>query len=173
MVALCGKRETRKYVQPKSHYNETSIRYQGDGFQPEDTQIKEESPDLDVEPYMESFPLLLDPKQCPGCFGDERLTAQERTFRYCRKTVRDDHFDDHHLQRGEQAAHRGEAIRCQHPKCKELTFAHLDHFKNHVASVHRVSLRCSQRVNKRRTRKLQRRQMAKGKAHKIGRLVHD
>jgi len=94
---------------------------------------------------------------------DERLTAEQRTFRYCRKTVRNDHFDDHHLEKREQAAQRGEAIRCEHPKCKDLTFIHLDHFKNHVATVHGVWLRCSQRVNKRRMKKLQRRRIAKGK----------
>ena len=112
---------------------------------------------------MEPFPLLLALKPCPDCFGDERLTVQERSFRYCCKTVRDNHFDDHHLQKREQAAQRGEAIRCEHPKCKDLTLEHLDHFKNHVALVHEVLLRCSLRVNKRRNKKLRMRQMIKSK----------
>lgn len=138
MVALCDKRETRKRRQPRLKCDEASRTRRGLKCKPGDTPITEESPSLEAEQHMDTFPLLLEPKKCPDCFGDERLTAKERTFQYCRTTVRDDHFDDHHLVKQEQAAQRGEAIRCEHPKCRDLTFQHLDHFRNHVASVHGV-----------------------------------
>ncbi|KAI1014649.1 hypothetical protein LB503_004126 [Fusarium chuoi] len=148
MVALCNKRETgkRRRLSPKLKV----------------TPMKEESPEFEVEPNVDPFPLLLDVKQCPDCFGDERLTVEERTFRYCRPTVRDDHFDDHHLGERERAMQRGEAPRCEHPKCRTLKLESLDYFKNHVASVHGVKLRCSRRVNNRRMKRAKRRQMAKG-----------
>lgn len=145
-VALCSKEETRKR------------RRNGIGVK-----IKEEAIDPLIEPSADSFPLLLDARQCPDCFGDERLTIEESTFRYCRSTIRDDHFDDHHLCDRESAIQRGEAVRCEHPKCRTLNFNHLDHFRNHVATVHGVSLRCSEQVKKRRHKKAKRRQMAKAR----------
>ncbi|RYP03294.1 hypothetical protein DL764_005235 [Monosporascus ibericus] len=63
MVALCNKRETgkRRRLSPKLKV----------------TPMKEESPEFEVEPNVDPFPLLLDVKQCPDCFGDERLTVEE------------------------------------------------------------------------------------------------
>lgn len=89
IVALCNKRETgkRRRLSPKLKV----------------TPMKEESPEFEVEPNVDPFPLLLDVKQCPDCFRDERLTVEERTFRYCRLIVRDDHFDDYHLGERERA----------------------------------------------------------------------
>ncbi|RYP47628.1 hypothetical protein DL768_006344 [Monosporascus sp. mg162] len=89
MVALCNKRETgkRRRLSPKLKV----------------TPMKEKSPEFEVKLNVNPFPLLLDVKQCPDCFGDERLTVEERTFRYCRPTVRDDHFNDHYFGERERA----------------------------------------------------------------------
>lgn len=90
--------------------------------------MKEESPGPDP------FPPLMDRKQCPRCIGDETLSYEERTFKYCRPAVMYDHFDRKH----------GQDLKpCDHPKCREcaVEFKHLNHFKNHVERVHDVRLR--------------------------------
>jgi hypothetical protein len=120
MSILCGKRETVKRER---------IRQRA----PADVMVKEESPSPDT------FPLLMQRTQCPRCIGDESLSYEERTFQYCRPAVMYDHFDRTH------ARHMGDAkqIVCNHPKCQggALKFKHLNHFKNHVETIHGVKLR--------------------------------
>ena len=153
MVALCNKRNTGKVRQTRPRAPP----------QPQVQQfIKEESPGFEAWYEPDLFPLLMDASQCPDCIGDERLTAAERTFQWCRPTIRNDHFDDQHLTDREATAERGQALVCKHPKCKDETFEHLDHFRNHVWSVHKVLLRTSEQVNRRRLRQEQRRQMIRG-----------
>lgn len=151
MVSLCDKRET-----PKGSDSRQATRI--------DSLIKQESPEPEPEPEFGSglsdFPLLLDATQCPDCIGDDRLPLEERTFRWCRTTVRNDHFDDQHLPARESIEKSGGSIRCLHSECKETVFVHLDHFRSHVFTVHGVSLRTSQQVEQRRLRKVKRRQMA-------------
>jgi hypothetical protein len=118
MVALCSWREVQR---PK--LRSITIYQQ---------LIKEESPD--VEP----FPLLCVKTQCPICIGDERMTYTERTFCYRRPSHMMDHVE---------RAHRGvlveKTISCRHPVCKSsgLVLKNLMHFKNHVQTLHGISLR--------------------------------
>ncbi|KAH6699577.1 hypothetical protein ACHAQF_009103 [Verticillium nonalfalfae] len=147
MVALCDKRETVKR-------NRIRDRAQTD------IPIKQETPEPDA------FPLLMDPAQCPSCIGDERLPCDQRRFKYCRPVVRNDHFDDQHLEERERAEQRGEPIRCDHPKCKNEKFQHLDHFRSHVHSVHGVPLRSSEQVEMRRRKKVRHQQMVSTKRRK-------
>ncbi|KAK4151935.1 hypothetical protein C8A00DRAFT_44942 [Chaetomidium leptoderma] len=120
MVVLCGTRETVKR-------NRIRRRAQAD------VTVKEESPGPDP------FPLLMDRKQCPRCIGDETLSLEERTFKYCRPAVMYDHVDKKHA---EQLGGVKQML-CNHPKCRgeALDFKHLNHFKNHVERVHGVRLR--------------------------------
>ncbi|KAH7111928.1 hypothetical protein B0J13DRAFT_401609, partial [Dactylonectria estremocensis] len=60
---------------------------------------------------------------------------------YALVPVRNDHFDDHHLVEREAAEQRGQAIGCGHPQCRNVKLQHLDHFRSHIQSVHRVTLR--------------------------------
>lgn len=124
MVSLCDKRETVKRKRIREVQKEVDI------F------IKEESPEPD------RFPLLMKKTQCPRCIGDDAMSVEERTFSYCRPAVMNDHFDREHLNTMEKAEEDG-LIFCHHPKCKSegVKLAHLDHFRNHVAFVHGVSLR--------------------------------
>lgn len=92
---------------------------------------------------------------------DDRLSFEERTFKYYRSTVMNDHFDDHHLVGRERAEQCGEKIRCDHPKCGDLKFQYLDHFRSHVQKVHGVTLRSSEQVKQRRVQKARRRQMVR------------
>ncbi|KAM6516642.1 hypothetical protein FALCPG4_014820 [Fusarium falciforme] len=150
MVALCDKRETAKRdrIQPRAKAC---------------LSIKTEPLEIEHKtlPSPDRFPLLLHAAQCPDCIGDERLSREERTFTYCRPTVMNDHFDDQHLIRREQAERRGEKIRCEHPKCRDLKFQHVNHFRRHVQEVHGVMLRSSEQVQQRRQRKDRRRQMVR------------
>ncbi|KAK7219772.1 hypothetical protein V2G26_007775 [Clonostachys chloroleuca] len=150
MVALCDKRETVKRDRVQLRVS------------PEPP-IKAESPGVygEVAPSPDPFPLLLGAAQCPDCISDERLSREERTFTYCCPTVMNDHFDDQHLAGREQAERSGEKIRCEHPKCRDLKFTHLDHFRNHVQEQHGITLRTSNQVEQRRLRKARRRRMVK------------
>ena len=90
----------------------------------------------------------MEPDQCPDCIGDERLTVEERSFRYCCNAVMNDYYDDNHLPEKEQAERNNEAIRCGNSDCKErkVKLRHLDHFWNHILTVHGVPLRPSDYV---------------------------
>ena len=66
-------------------------------------------------PGPDPFPLLMDRKQCPRCIGDEKLSYEERTFKYCRPAVMYDHFDRKHARQLGGV----KQISCNHPKCKE------------------------------------------------------
>jgi hypothetical protein len=133
MTILCSKRETakRKYIRRAAPadvptMDETVV------------SIKEEVPELD------RFPLLMEKTQCPCCIGSKAMSEEERTFRYCRPAVMNDHFDREHLN-PLKVAERCKSIICEHPGCwdggKVLRLESLDHFRNHVQSVHGVRLR--------------------------------
>ena len=123
MVALCDKKETakRRQIRMAAHA---------------DVPVKVESPATD------KFPLLMDKEQCPRCIGDESISMEERTFRYCRPWVRDNHFDSHHLSTMKDLEKEG-LIFCDHPKCKGegLKLKSYETFRNHVQLVHGVNLR--------------------------------
>lgn len=157
-VALCGRKESNK-TRKRGTGNRGRAQCTARPALPPVPPVKEESPVQVPEPDPDPFPLLMDLNQCPDCIGDERMTLQERTFRYCRPPVRNDHFDDAHLEERERAERCGEPIRCHHPKCKDMKFQHLDHFRNHVQSVHGVPLRSSEQVKRRREGKIKRRRM--------------
>lgn len=159
-VALCGKKESCQ-VRKRGTGNRGRAQCTSRPALPLLPPVKEESPvQVPVpEPSPDPFPLLMDPNQCPDCIGDERMILQERTFRYCRPTVRNDHFDDAHLKDRERTERCGEPIRCHHPKCRDIKFQHLDHFRNHVQTVHGVPLRSSDQVKRRREGKIKRRRM--------------
>ncbi|KZL63688.1 FluG domain-containing protein [Colletotrichum tofieldiae] len=122
-------------------------------------------PHTEQQPQPKPIPLILDRNQCPDCVGDERLTVEERTFKYCRPTVRNDHFDDQHLVERECAVRRGDVIRCNHPQCRDdprlQRMETLDAFRNHMRIKHGVSLRTSDQVMQRRTKKDRRRIMVR------------
>ncbi|KAI1737848.1 FluG domain-containing protein [Xylaria scruposa] len=94
----------------------------------------ESEPQHEPDPKPDPFPLLMQPTQCPKYIGNEAQTIHERTFRYCRSTERNDHFNDHHLQGKERAKQQ-------------------DAFRNHIQSIHGVALRPSVQAQDRRTRK--------------------
>ncbi|KAH7186540.1 hypothetical protein DER44DRAFT_802580 [Fusarium oxysporum] len=154
MVALCDKRET-----VKRH------RVQQNARAPPHIKTEPSEAGSEPEPSLNQFPLLMQAGQCPDCIGDERLSLEERTFTYCRPTVRNDHFDDQHLVERERALQRGERMVCTHPACRvqnqgqDLEFHNMDHFRVHVQTVHRVTLRSSCQVEQRRLRKVRRRKM--------------
>ncbi|KAK1973409.1 FluG domain-containing protein [Colletotrichum cereale] len=140
MVLLCDKRETSRKDRIRTR--------------------PRHDPTIEQELHQpRSFPLLLDANQCPDCIGDERLPFEERTFKYCRPTVRNDHFDNQHLVEREHAIQRGDLIRCNHPGCQDNPdFPTLDAFRRHV----HFTLRTSDQVKQRRYKKARHRNMAQG-----------
>ncbi|KAJ3499717.1 hypothetical protein NLG97_g97 [Lecanicillium saksenae] len=90
------------------------------------------------EPF-EDIPLLLGKTQCIYCVGDERLTHEARMRRFKRVSHMMDHVENVHLRH-----EKGNAkFVCRHPECQHLGdfLTSLDHFKNHVQTVHGVKLR--------------------------------
>lgn len=107
MVALCHKRETVKRSRVRQNAKAClSIKTEPFGAGHE------------TLPSPDRFSLLLHAAQCPDCIGDERLSREERAFTYCRPTVMNDHFDDQHLVRREQAEQSGERIRVSIPSAE-------------------------------------------------------
>ena len=99
--------------------------------------FKEESPE--VGPLAPVFPLVCGKTQCLFCIGDESKSYEQRMGSFCRPAKMMDHVERIHL-KGQDPAARME---CHHPTCKSqgLVLKHLQHFKNHVQSVHGISLR--------------------------------
>ena len=120
MLALCHRREV-----PRRYRLRITL--------PQPPLVKEESPDL------EPFPLVCAKTQCPFCIGDESKSYEERLGSFCRVSKMRDHVERIHL--------RGfvpeEAVSCRHPVCKSqgLVLKDLQDFKNHVQTVHGISLR--------------------------------
>ncbi|RYP74213.1 hypothetical protein DL771_003146 [Monosporascus sp. 5C6A] len=110
--------------------------------------VKKESPRPDP------FPLLMEKTQCPDCIGNQGLTVEERTFSSCRPAVMNDHFEDTHLEAIERTSQRGGTSIYKHPKCKDLPpLTHIDHFRNHITTVHKVTLRSAQDAAARQEKK--------------------
>jgi hypothetical protein len=124
MVRLAARREVR---QPRSVASEDLSR--------------ECSPELapDPAPKREVIPLLLSKTQCIYCVGDERLTHEARMRKFRRVSHMMDHVENVHM-RHEKGKAR---FVCHHPECQRLGdfLTSLDHFKNHVETVHGVKLR--------------------------------
>jgi hypothetical protein len=123
MLALCSRREVPR-------------RYRLWVTLPAQPVVKEESPDVD--PISCVFPLVCGKTQCLFCIGDESKSYEQRIGSFCRPAKMMDHVERIHL-RGKDPEARTE---CCHPTCKSqgLILKHLQHFKNHVLSVHGISL---------------------------------
>ncbi|KAK8000474.1 FluG domain-containing protein [Apiospora arundinis] len=124
MFRLCQKRETprRNHIHKRAQVQPNVI-----GPSPSDHPL---------------FPLLMLKTQCPRCIGDERLSYQERTFTYSRPAVMNDHFERAHVKEIRDLE-QDKLIFCEHPTCVEegVKLDNLDHFRNHVQTVHGVWLR--------------------------------
>jgi hypothetical protein len=129
MVALASRQEfqTRKPRSPPAYKDP----------------VKEESPvpapALDPFPQPDKFPLVCKKTQCIICIGNERLPYEQRTRTFRRVSHMMDHVENLHLSKQPT----DQKIICHHPMCKAegLVLNSVMHFKNHVAAVHRISLR--------------------------------
>ncbi|KAF7944137.1 hypothetical protein EAE96_010541 [Botrytis aclada] len=121
MLALCGCREI-----PQRYMRRAKI--------PAQSIIEKDLPETD--PF---FPLVCSKSQCPFCIGDETRSYEQRIGSFCRPAKMMDHVERVHL-KGQDS---GARMKCYHPICKSqgLVLKHLEHFKSHVQSVHRVTLR--------------------------------
>jgi hypothetical protein len=90
-------------------------------------------------PKIEEIPLVLGKTQCIYCVGNEQLPHADRMRTFKRVSHMMDHVENVHL-RHEPAA---PSFFCRHPRCKHLGdfLTSLDHFKNHVQTMHGIKLR--------------------------------
>ena len=100
MTVLYNKKETakRKRIRPMAQT---------------DIPVKQESPEPD------RFPLRMDKTQCPYYIGSRVISEEERTFRYSRPAVMNDHFDREHI-KPIKVAERSKSIFCEHPKYRRM-----------------------------------------------------
>ncbi|PQE34082.1 hypothetical protein CJF32_00010770 [Rutstroemia sp. NJR-2017a WRK4] len=84
------------------------------------------------------FPLLCKKTQCIICIGDGRNTYEYRTRTYATPHKMMNHMESHLKDVPES-----QRLSCTHPVCRSegLVLKHLQHFKNHVQTVHGISLR--------------------------------
>jgi hypothetical protein len=115
------------------HRREIPRRYRLRVTLPPHPLVKEETPDP------EPFPLVCAKTQCPFCIGDKSKSYEERMGGFCRVSKMRDHVERVHL----RGVIPEETISCRHPVCnsQELVLSNLMHFKNHVQTVHGISLR--------------------------------
>jgi hypothetical protein len=101
--------------------------------------IKKERPDPDPFPQPHEFPLVCEKTQCIICIGNEQLPYKQRTRAFRRVSHMMDHVENLHLSK----LLADQMIICHHPVCKAkgLVLKSVMHFKNHVATVHGISLR--------------------------------
>jgi hypothetical protein len=112
--------------------------------------LKEKSPAPALAPALDpflpasKFPLVIEKTQCIFCIGNERLSYKQRTRKFSRVSHMWDHVENVHLRR----VPAKQRIPCDHPVCKaeRLVLTNVEHFKNHVATVHEVGLRPPPRV---------------------------
>jgi len=78
------------------------------------------------------FPIRCQPTQCIFCVGDEELSFSQRNKRFCNR----DGLKRHFLRKHVQHHSAGQRIRCPHPRCRGQWLEHMDHLRNHAATVH-------------------------------------
>lgn len=119
MVALSCRQE--KEVQHSHHSRRASL-----------ASPKDQSSDEDL------FPLVCKKTQCIVCIGDNRSTYEYRTRTYATPHKMMNHMDSHLKE-----VPKLERISCTHPVCQSegLILKDLEHFKNHVETVHSIRLR--------------------------------
>ena len=122
-TALCHRREAQRRGRPKAT-------------------IKQEEPNEAVNDSCRDAkdvdPRICLPTQCLFCLGDESLPYHHRTYEYAKP----------HQMMNEAVKHlkrfaSGDEVPCPHPICKaaELVLPSVMVFKNHAATVHKISLR--------------------------------
>lgn len=97
------------------------------------------APVLDLSPPLSKFPLVCEKTQCIVCIGNERLSYEQRMRKFRRVSHMIDHVEDLHLRH----ISVNERITCHHRLCRAegLVLRNIMHFKNHVATVHKINLR--------------------------------
>ncbi|KAK3669751.1 hypothetical protein LTR78_010379 [Recurvomyces mirabilis] len=77
------------------------------------------------------FPMKCLPTQCIFCMGNEELSQAKRMKAFRNRDGLKGHFERKHLRH-----HTATQLRCPHPKCGNEEFKHMNHLRNHAASIH-------------------------------------
>jgi hypothetical protein len=129
--------QTADLMQALCNYREVPRRYRLRVILPARPVVKEESPEID--PFSCVFPLICGKTQCLFCIRNDSKNYKKRTGSFCRLAKMMDHVERIHL-KGKDPEARMEYC---HPTCKSqgLVLKHLNYFKNHVQTVHGITLR--------------------------------
>jgi len=102
--------------------------------------IKAESSAFNPFPPPNEFPTICKKTQCIICIGNDRLSYKQRMRTFSRVSHMWDHVENVHLSKVPSE----QRIICFHPVCQAegLVLHNVIHFKNHVATVHKIDLRC-------------------------------
>ena len=90
----------------------------------------------DEDRFVDPFPMHLDPRQCPVCIGDDKLSYQQRTYQFHNVWNMWDHAEAHF-----RGVSSDKPYFCRHPKCNDKLLSNTTHFKNHCAQQHKSRLR--------------------------------
>ena len=128
LLALCRRREDRPGRRPASDSDKGII----------DWKMKAPNSNMEVDdkPTEDPFPMLLNPRQCPVCIGNEQLSTQQRTRTWYTIWNMWDHAEKHF-----QGFPSCKPYICRHPKCDGRLLSDITHFKNHCALDHNSQLR--------------------------------
>lgn len=123
MVLLASRREVRP---PRS---QTPIAGGSRASTPDEESLPEPISDI---------PLVLGKTQCIYCVSNEQLPFEDRMRSFKRVSHMMDHVENLHLR-----FETGPKYLCRHKKCRHLGdfLTSLNHFKNHVQTVHGITLR--------------------------------
>lgn len=126
-VALCGRQESQRRRRPRLACHSSRLMTPPGG-----------SPEILEEDKTDRFPLVCKPAQCIFCLGDERKSYEGRMFEYTRLNKMMDEVE-RHLKRTAP----DDLVLCPHPTCRAagLVLPGITNFKNHTATVHKISLR--------------------------------
>lgn len=126
-VALCDRQESRHHARPPStHQSMGSITAPIGSL---------EAPEEDKKDH---FALVCRPTQCIFCLGNERKSYLGRMFEYVTPHKMMNEVDKHL-----KSFTAEDEVPCPHPTCKAagLVLPSVMVFKNHTATVHKISLR--------------------------------
>ena len=133
LVTLCSRRENRS---GRRRTTTTTDAYDVKASTEPKTEAISSGMDVDSETTQDPFPMVLDPRQCPVCIGDQALSQQQRTRCWHNMWNMWDHAEKHF-----QGLASNEPYPCCHPKCSGKMLSSVTHFKSHCAQEHQSRLR--------------------------------
>ena len=129
LTALCRRREGQRRMQRRATKDDER-KQASKAFSPI------HNTNSDEDHFVDPFPMLLDPRQCPVCIKDEGLSHWQRTYHFHNIWNMWDHAETHF-----RDFPGDKPYFCRHPKCNGELLNNTTHFKNHCETQHNCRLR--------------------------------